>query len=96
VDAGPRLRDVAAGLAAPTRGRRGGEPVTRARRTNERTERLVALFLLGLLLFGSPLVAPFNAPRLVLGVPLLYLYLFVAWAAVILLAGIVVHRADGP
>jgi hypothetical protein len=64
-------------------------------RTNARNERLVALFLLGLLLFNYPLLTLFNAPRVVLGVPLLYLYLFVAWAAVILIAAIVVRRTEG-
>jgi hypothetical protein len=65
------------------------------KRTNVRNERLVALFLLGLLLFNYPLLTLFNTPRIVLGVPLLYLYLFVAWAAVILVAVIVVHRTEG-
>ena len=64
-------------------------------RTNARNERLVALFLLGLLLFNYPLLTLFNAPRVVLGVPLLYLYLFVAWAAVILIAAVVVRRTEG-
>jgi hypothetical protein len=61
------------------------------KRTNVRNERLVALFLLGLLLFNYPVLGPFNAPRLVLGIPLLYLYLFGAWAAVILVAALVIH-----
>jgi hypothetical protein len=64
------------------------------KRSNVRNERLVALFLLGLLLFNYPLLTLFNVPRVVLGVPLLYLYLFVAWAAVILVAVIVVHRTE--
>ncbi len=53
------------------------------KRTNIRNERLVALFLFGLLLFNYPLLAMFNTPTLVAGVPKLYLYLFVAWAAII-------------
>jgi hypothetical protein len=63
-------------------------------RTNVRTERLVALFLLGLLLFDYPLLALFNSPRFVLGVPLLYLYLFVAWAAIIAATAIILGRTE--
>jgi hypothetical protein len=64
------------------------------KRTNVRNERLIGLFLLGLLLFNYPLLAMFNAPALVLGVPKLYLYLFVAWAALIAGAAIVLHRTE--
>jgi hypothetical protein len=64
------------------------------KRTNVRSERLVGLFLLGLLLFNYPLLALFNAPRLVLGVPLLYLWLFAAWAAVIVVTAIILHRTE--
>lgn len=47
--------------------------------------RFVALFLLGLALFTPPLLAVFSSDVLVLGIPLLYLYLFGAWAALIAL-----------
>ena len=65
------------------------------KRTNVRNERLVALFLLGMLLFNYPFLATFNAPRLLLGLPALYLYLFAAWGAVIGIAAIIVRRGDG-
>jgi hypothetical protein len=64
------------------------------KRTNVRNERLVALLLFGLLLFNYPLLAMFNAPTLVLGMPKLYLYLFVAWAAVIAGAGLILRLTD--
>ena len=47
--------------------------------------RLVGLFLLGMLLFNFPLLSLANRPVLVLGLPLLYLYLFGAWSLIILL-----------
>ncbi len=47
--------------------------------------RLVGLFLLGMLLFNFPLLHLFNRSVLVLGIPVLYLYLFAAWALIILL-----------
>jgi hypothetical protein len=63
------------------------------KRTNVRNERLVALFLFGLLLFNYPLLAMFNSATLVAGVPKLYLYLFVAWGAVIAGAGLILRLA---
>ena len=52
-------------------------------------ERLVALFLLGVLLLVPPVLVVFNRVERVLGVPLLYLYLFAAWALLIGLAALV-------
>ena len=45
--------------------------------------RLVALLCAGALAFGYPLLALFNLPTTVLGVPALYAYLFGAWAVLI-------------
>jgi len=57
-----------------------------------RGQRLAALFLLGLLLFNYPLLAVFNVPGTVLGVPILYAYFFLAWAALVALMALVVER----
>ena len=46
-------------------------------------QRFVALCLLGTLLFNYPILALFNVPGTALGVPVLYVYMFVAWAALI-------------
>jgi hypothetical protein len=45
--------------------------------------RLAAAFLVGLLLFCSPIPALFDRPSSWNGIPVLYLYLFGAWAALI-------------
>ncbi|MCG6863734.1 MAG: hypothetical protein LJE70_21135 [Chromatiaceae bacterium] len=47
--------------------------------------RLVAAFLVGLLFFCSPVTALFDRPLTWNGIPLLYMYLFSAWAALIAL-----------
>ncbi|MFN2218226.1 MAG: hypothetical protein ACK2UA_06450 [Anaerolineae bacterium] len=47
--------------------------------------RLVAAFLVGLLLFCSPVTALFDQPLYWKGIPLLYLYFFAAWAMYIAL-----------
>jgi hypothetical protein len=46
-------------------------------------QRFVALCLLGTLLFNYPILALFNVSGTVLGVPVLYVYMFIAWAALI-------------
>ncbi|HET7752375.1 MAG TPA: hypothetical protein VFK85_00580 [Anaeromyxobacteraceae bacterium] len=65
------------------------------KRTNVRNERLVALFLLGLLLFNYPILAIFDSPRLVAGIPLLYLYLFLGWIGVIAAAAAILRWTEG-
>ncbi len=45
----------------------------------------VGIFMLGCVLFSNPLLALFNYKVLVLGVPLLFLYIFAAWLLLILL-----------
>ena len=48
-------------------------------------QRFVALCLLGTLLFNYPILALFNVSGMVFGVPVLYVYMFIAWAALIAL-----------
>ncbi|MGV8967246.1 MAG: hypothetical protein ACOH2F_13315 [Cellulomonas sp.] len=50
-----------------------------------RNARLLAVAALALLLFNFPFLALFGAPALVAGVPVLWVYLFAAWALVIAL-----------
>ena len=57
-------------------------------------QRLAALFLLGVLLFNYPLLQLFARDGMVLGLPLLYCYMFCAWAALIALMALVVERRD--
>ena len=59
-----------------------------------RSARLVCVFLLAVLLFNYPLLAVFNAAGTVAGVPLLYAYLFGAWALIIALVAVIVERRD--
>lgn len=55
-------------------------------------QRLVALFLLGVLLLNYPLLNLFASGGRVLGVPVLYAYVFSAWALVIALMALVVEK----
>lgn len=54
-------------------------------------DRLIALFLLGVLLLTPPMMAIFNVELLVLGIPLLFLYLFGAWLIVVLLVALILR-----
>lgn len=56
-------------------------------------DRLVAVALLGFLLLNYPLLALFDSSRLVLGVPALYLYIFGAWALLIVIMAAIVGRS---
>ncbi|MGH8741921.1 MAG: hypothetical protein ACREUN_13465 [Burkholderiales bacterium] len=57
-----------------------------------KAQRFVALCMLGLVLFNFPILALFNIPGTLLGVPVLYAYLFLAWAVLIALMAIVANR----
>jgi hypothetical protein len=48
-----------------------------------KNRRLVGVFLLGWILYNYPILSLFNLPALFLGIPLLYGYMFFAWALVI-------------
>ncbi|WP_176721820.1 hypothetical protein [Bradyrhizobium sp. LMTR 3] len=57
-------------------------------------ERLIGLFLFGLLLLTPPLIGAFDKATFVVGIPLLYLYLFLSWASLIALTALIVERPD--
>jgi len=58
-------------------------------------QRLAALFLLGFLLFNYRLLNLFAGPGQVLGIPVLYVYVFTVWALLIgLMAWVVEKRND--
>lgn len=55
-------------------------------------QNLAALFFLGCLLFNYPLLSLFGRHVMVLDIPLLYIYLFIAWATLIALMAAIVER----
>ncbi|MCP5229410.1 hypothetical protein [Accumulibacter sp.] len=46
-------------------------------------DRLIAAFFIGCVLFNYPLLSIFDRPAEVFNVPLLFVYIFLAWAFVI-------------
>ena len=61
-------------------------------RPSSKGQRLVALFVLGLLLLNYPLINLFSGSAQVFGVPLLYAYVFAVWALLIVLVALVVEK----
>jgi hypothetical protein len=60
--------------------------------TSLKGQRLIALFLLGCLALDYPLFALFAGSASFLGIPLLHLYVFFAWALLIALMALVIER----
>ena len=57
-------------------------------------QRLIALSLLGFLLFNYPLLDLFAHAGQILGIPVLYAYVFAAWALLIALMALAVEKRN--
>lgn len=57
-------------------------------------QRLVALFVLGCLLFSFPLLSLFNTGGTVFGIPVLYAYLFGVWIGFIAVTILIIERSS--
>jgi hypothetical protein len=66
-----------------------------AMKGNVTGERLIAVFLLGSLLFNYPILDLFNSDAEVFGIPLLFAYIFAAWALLIGLMAWIVEAGPG-
>jgi len=60
--------------------------------SNTKMQRLAVIFVFANLLFNYPLLALFNRAIMLGGIPLLYVYMFVAWALLIGLLALVIER----
>ncbi|MCH7793683.1 MAG: hypothetical protein IH900_00880 [Proteobacteria bacterium] len=72
------------------------EEPRRSSRLDTTGARSVALFLLGIVALSPPLMSIFSVDTRVLGVPLLYLYLFLAWGALIALVRLAARPGAEP
>lgn len=57
-------------------------------------QRLVAIVLLGCVLFNYPVLSLFSKPGALFGIPLLYFYIFAVWALLIGLMAYVSERRE--
>ncbi len=53
------------------------------------SERLIALFVLAIVLLNPPLLLIFDRVAITVGIPVLYLYLFAVWAVLIVLLALI-------
>jgi len=56
-----------------------------------RSERLIGLFIFGCVLFNYPVLSLFNVASEAFGVPVLYAYIFAAWALLVALMALAVE-----
>jgi hypothetical protein len=59
-----------------------------------KARRMVALCMLGALLFNYPMLALFNVSATAFGIPVLYAYIFAAWSLLIACMALVVETGD--
>lgn len=57
-------------------------------------QRLVAIVLLGCVLFNYPVLSLFSKPAALFGIPLLYFYLFAMWVLLIGLMAYLIERRE--
>ncbi|SCK10187.1 hypothetical protein [Streptomyces sp. WMMB 322] len=55
--------------------------------------RLVAVAALGIVLFVPPLLAQFDRGDRIFGVPVIWVYIYVAWAVVVALVAVICGRS---
>jgi hypothetical protein len=58
-------------------------------------EYIYILFIVGLIGLNYPLMSIFNHLVLPLGIPLLYLYIFLVWLAIIVLLAVIMEKSRG-
>lgn len=54
---------------------------------------MMGLFLLGAAAFNAPILSIFSADAFVFGIPVLYVYLFAVWTAMIALMALTARRS---
>jgi len=59
---------------------------------SRRRDRLIGLFVFGLVLLNPPILLLFGRGQLLFGVPLLYLYLFAVWGVLIAAVAAIAER----
>lgn len=62
------------------------------KRSDVTGQRLVAIFLMGCVLFNYPILSLFSRPGEVAGIPILYAFVFAAWIGLIALMAWVIER----
>jgi len=64
--------------------------------TKRKNERLIALFLIGVLALNYPLIALFSKIMVLFSVPVLFLYIFLCWVLFILGVALIMELPASP
>jgi len=59
-------------------------------------ERLVVTLVLGVIALNYPLIALFSKVQLLFGIPILYLYIFTIWSALIVCIALILEKPAIP
>ena len=60
--------------------------------SKQQNERLIVMFIIGLISLNYPLLSLFSKVKLIFGIPVLYLYLFVFWIIFIVCIAVIVEK----
>ncbi|MBF0455325.1 MAG: hypothetical protein HQL72_10980 [Magnetococcales bacterium] len=63
---------------------------------DRKKQRLLALCIAGFIALNYPLLSLFDQAELTLGIPVLFLYLFLVWAVIISLIALVMETGQEP
>lgn len=61
---------------------------------SDRVYRLLGVFLMAAILLNFPIIGIFNTKMLIVGFPLLYLYLFFIWVLIIIFTWLIVRNFE--
>ncbi|MFK7950815.1 MAG: hypothetical protein AB8G11_24750 [Saprospiraceae bacterium] len=61
---------------------------------NDRNSKLIGIFLLFALLLNFPIIGIFSENGMLLGIPSLYFYLFLAWALLIVIMYLISNKKN--
>ncbi|MFM8374224.1 MAG: hypothetical protein ACKOCO_17760 [Bacteroidota bacterium] len=62
--------------------------------SDDKSARLIILFVVAVMLLNYPLIGIFDRRQLQHGIPVMYGYLFVVWALIVLLVGLAVQNRN--
>ncbi len=60
--------------------------------SKQQNERLIVMFIIGVIALNYPLLSLFSKVKLIFGIPVLYLYLFVFWIIFIVCIAVIVEK----
>jgi hypothetical protein len=60
--------------------------------SKQQNERLIVMLIIGVIALNYPLLSLFSKVKLIFGIPVLYLYLFVFWIIFIVCIAVIVEK----